>query len=304
MLPMSFKDKDLFYLPSKYNKIYQFRAKKQEYEIFGLICYWGAHYICFFKSDLQNERDSHMLSSSHWVCYDDLNVTKVLTWKDLIVKCLKARFHPTLLFYRKKKEENAKYSYRNNNNEDKALTQEDMKKLLDYSENQDKIIQSLYSKDELRSSRLRPANEGKPQSDDSISSRLKESIDSIRNDYKQNKANNNNIMDIDDSRQFNDINSLNVSNYESNNYNYINNNLDNNNKESIHIKDSDGKNLNYVQSVYNAGCFTDDGNQFEAPHLADNEWLCEKESCRNVNNLESAFCLSKSRFITFRVPNF
>jgi hypothetical protein len=84
MIPQRLSKDDLF--EDDTNKVYS------NYELYGMICFWGAHYIAYYKS---NEKDEH------WIYFDDTIVSKVENWKDVIIKCIKSHFHPTILLYRK-----------------------------------------------------------------------------------------------------------------------------------------------------------------------------------------------------------
>ena len=91
-LPLTFKIDDLFNIPEKVPSV--------EYEIFGLICYWGAHYVCYIKN--------HQDKMEFWENYDDNTIMKINDWSELIKKAIKSHLHPVVLFYRTK---DKKYSY-------------------------------------------------------------------------------------------------------------------------------------------------------------------------------------------------
>lgn len=90
--------KFFFMLPQAMNNsdIFQIYVKDQikPYTLFGMICYWSGHYVCFFQSP---EKEAGKL---FWVYHEDRTITKLKNFKDLIVLCLKNHYHPVMLFYR------------------------------------------------------------------------------------------------------------------------------------------------------------------------------------------------------------
>ncbi|CAM9480544.1 unnamed protein product, partial [Ectocarpus fasciculatus] len=60
------------------------------HELCGLVCFYGMHYICFF-------RDSS--SSSAFLLFDDARVRVVGSWGDVKEDCLRSRYQPVLLLY-------------------------------------------------------------------------------------------------------------------------------------------------------------------------------------------------------------
>lgn len=137
MLPQKFHNVDIYELFDIENK--------KSYELFGMVCYWGSHYICFFKSE-----------SQEWVSYDDTVVTKVSSWKELIIKCVKGHFHPVILFYKKSESDYSSIK--------ESLIEEDMKRILDYAVKYDLESLNLYKQDEINKS-LRPTSNDKTKSD-------------------------------------------------------------------------------------------------------------------------------------------
>jgi|LauGreDrversion4_2_1035121.scaffolds.fasta_scaffold454779_2 hypothetical protein len=85
-LPTTFRIDDLYNIPEKNRLV--------EYEMVGLICYWGAHYVCYIKH--QHEK------IEFWENYDDNTIIKINDWSELIKKAIKSHLHPVVLFYRTK----------------------------------------------------------------------------------------------------------------------------------------------------------------------------------------------------------
>jgi hypothetical protein len=99
------------------NNIYTY-ADKWSYKFWGMICYYGAHYCCYFYKH----------SIKRWVMFDDANVKEVrlnlmksdvvlickkeidrlnefqkvgATWQEVKQLCRRAHYQPSLLFYEK-----------------------------------------------------------------------------------------------------------------------------------------------------------------------------------------------------------
>jgi hypothetical protein len=123
MLPQRIKNSDAFEI---------IETKASDYELYGMICYWGTHYISYFKSD-------------KWVCYDDNRVYPLNSWNELIYNNLKGHYYPTILFY--KRFEKVKPN-------EPDLTTEEINKLIQFCNNYQEVPQ-MY-KDEDCITRLRP----------------------------------------------------------------------------------------------------------------------------------------------------
>ena len=55
-----------------------------------MIAYYGLHYVAFFFSEVENA----------WMMYDDTTVRHVGPYfSDLVNKCRKGRYQPSVLFY-------------------------------------------------------------------------------------------------------------------------------------------------------------------------------------------------------------
>jgi hypothetical protein len=247
MLPLKLKNQELFEL-SDPNNI-------KSYELFGLVCYWGSHYICFFKSDS---------SDTQWVSYDDTIVIKVPSWKDLIVKCLKSHFHPTILFY--KKSDSSNYSDLAALKE--TLTDEDINKLMDYSRKFDIESQKPYKSDELENNRLRPTSYDKKKTQIDLydlSNRPKGNFENEEWDFKNH---------IDPSITSNSKLSENKKDF-SNITNYSN---------AKHIESS-------KQHISDHKLYKNSADL--VPPIKDDEWICGNSICKNVNKNTDYQCLSK-----------
>jgi hypothetical protein len=249
MLPLKFRNKDLFELPDG--------ETSKQYELFGLVCYWGSHYISFFRSD--------DFDANYWVCYDDSVITKVNSWKDLIVKCLRGHFHPTILFYRKIDSEK---SFGQINEMKEQISNEEINKYLAFCENFDKENQLMYKNEDCETSRLRPSNSNKKKSDEDLTKILgkpkqstgysnvttetgKETGIGLSSSYKNlNKSE----MDVDCEE-----------NYEKNN-------------EQMKNK----RNTNELDPAY-------------IPSLQEDEWICDDAKCLNINKNFNPECLSKNK---------
>lgn len=250
MLPLKFTNKDLFELPDG--------EISKQYELFGLVCYWGSHYISFFRSD--------EFDANYWVCYDDTVITKVNSWKELIVKCLKGHFHPTILFYRKIDSEK---SFGQINEMKEQISNDEMNKFLIYCENFDKENQMIYKNEEWETSRLRPSNSDKKKSNEDLTKiigKMKQSTN-----YSNTVTETGRETGIGISTSHKNLNKSRMDIDEENTFE---------NNDTI-------KNKNY-------------NNQPDSPYmpsLQEDEWICENEICLNINKLFNPECLSKKFFI-------
>eukprot|EP00743_Colponemidia_sp_Colp-15_P012560 GILK01014338.1.p1 GENE.GILK01014338.1~~GILK01014338.1.p1 ORF type:complete len:801 (+),score=115.39 GILK01014338.1:238-2403(+) len=60
------------------------------YEFRGMVCYYGMHYIAFFRSN-------HLFGQ--WIMFNDSQVEPMGAWNRVVEKCLRERCHPTILFF-------------------------------------------------------------------------------------------------------------------------------------------------------------------------------------------------------------
>ena len=86
MLPKIVSNSDIFTVFSK--------DLIKNYLLYGIICYWAGHYVCFFQSNLKEE------GAIAWYFIDDKNIQKIKSWKELIIHCIKHHYHPIMLFYK------------------------------------------------------------------------------------------------------------------------------------------------------------------------------------------------------------
>ena len=262
MLPLKFRNQDLFELAD--NQI------NKAYELTGLVCYWGSHYISFFKSE---DNDN-----SYWVSYDDTIITKITSWKELIIKCIRSHFHPTILFYRRIEGESA-YSSMGDIKEN--ISDEELRRIMSYCVNYDKENQSTYKNEEADSNRLRPTSNDKKKSDEDVTQSLKKMRSSVNNfDHLKSNYNNeedkyeinneNKITDINENINFNGQNQIeNISNDIRLNMNKINSLNNNTYPSSYNIKND------------------------VMPNLNEDEWICEYQNCQNINKISEYLCFSK-----------
>ena len=66
------------------------KDKIADYSLYGFISYWNGHYISFYTNRYKE-----------WYFYEDMNSKKMLSWKDILIFCIKNHYHPIMLFYRK-----------------------------------------------------------------------------------------------------------------------------------------------------------------------------------------------------------
>ena len=66
------------------------KDKIGDYSLYGFISYWNGHYISFYTNKYKE-----------WYFYEDMNSKKMLSWKDILIFCIKNHYHPIMLFYRK-----------------------------------------------------------------------------------------------------------------------------------------------------------------------------------------------------------
>jgi hypothetical protein len=248
MLPLKLKNQELFQLSDNENS--------RSYDLFGLVCYWGSHYICFFKSDT---------IEGQWVSYDDNIVLKVASWKDLIIKCLKGHFHPTILFY--KKSEPSNYSDLTAMKEN--LTDEEINKLMDYSRKFDLESHKPYKTEELDNHRLRPTSFDKKKTQMDLYDLSNRPKNSVENDewglLKDTEPVLNNIKNVEK-----DTTTVPSSNY------YMNK------EKPDELKEQLKKNPKLFKN----------SSDLVAP-IKDDEWICENPVCKNVNKNTNYECLSK-----------
>lgn len=66
------------------------------YRLVGLVCFYGAHYVSFFR-ELEMPRYSYV--EPKWKIYDDSHVEEFYNWKYVIKRCAETAMRPTVLFY-------------------------------------------------------------------------------------------------------------------------------------------------------------------------------------------------------------
>ncbi|KNC49176.1 uncharacterized protein AMSG_05156 [Thecamonas trahens ATCC 50062] len=67
--------------------------RSSRYELGGMICFYGRHYVCFHKSSDSAEPQA-------WMYFDDERVRKVGdSWADVVAMCKSGRLQPTVVFY-------------------------------------------------------------------------------------------------------------------------------------------------------------------------------------------------------------
>ncbi|KAJ0402389.1 hypothetical protein P43SY_004098 [Pythium insidiosum] len=69
-----------------------------EYEFRGMVCYYGRHYVGFFKS----RAEENGKTSERWFLFDDTRVKPVGLWSDVRSRIERGGYQPTLLFYERK----------------------------------------------------------------------------------------------------------------------------------------------------------------------------------------------------------
>jgi hypothetical protein len=180
------------------------------------------------------------------VNYDDTIITKIPTWKELITKCLKAHFHPTILFYKKLDSERSYSSFSDIQNQ---MTDDEMCKIMDYCINYDKESEIPYKNEECDSHRLRPYPLDKKVSDENINKIIN------KNGNRELKDSGFNLL-VDDNKS--------------------NEKIDKNDKSDI-------VNINKIVPYDNNAL----------PNLSDDEWICERPKCQNINKITNYECLSK-----------
>ena len=74
------------------NEIFDFLDKDKiaDYSLYGFISYWNGHYISFYTNKYKE-----------WYFYEDMITKKMLSWKEILIYCIKNHYHPIMLFYRK-----------------------------------------------------------------------------------------------------------------------------------------------------------------------------------------------------------
>jgi len=68
-------------------------AAAREYELRAMVCYYGAHYACFTRTDEAGG------AGAVWTRFDDATVSEVGGWEALSVACARGHLQPTVLFY-------------------------------------------------------------------------------------------------------------------------------------------------------------------------------------------------------------
>lgn len=151
-LPSVFRVDDLYDIP-KTNQLV-------EYEMFGLMCYWGAHYVCYIKHEVDK--------IEFWENYDDTTIIRIKDWTDLIKRAIKSHLHPVVIIYRTK--DNKK---RIKDQNFLANEQEDILKFCKKLDEEHKIT------------RFDRTNISMANANNSISSKEKDDDEEINNKYKQ-----------------------------------------------------------------------------------------------------------------------
>eukprot|EP01087_Luapelamoeba_hula_P015919 TRINITY_DN4823_c0_g1_i1.p1 TRINITY_DN4823_c0_g1~~TRINITY_DN4823_c0_g1_i1.p1 ORF type:complete len:863 (-),score=74.65 TRINITY_DN4823_c0_g1_i1:81-2669(-) len=65
------------------------------YRLKGMICYYGLHYDCYFYNHQKKQ----------WFVFDDTIVKEAgASWNQLVSRCVRGRFHPSVLFYERVEE--------------------------------------------------------------------------------------------------------------------------------------------------------------------------------------------------------
>ena len=89
------------------------KEKISDYSLYGFISYWNGQYISFYTNRYKE-----------WYSYEDMNSKRMLTWKEIIVYCIKNHYHPVMLFYRKTDSKIAIY--------DPQIVEKDYIEIMDY----------------------------------------------------------------------------------------------------------------------------------------------------------------------------
>jgi hypothetical protein len=223
-----------------------------------MVCYWGAHYISYFKNDNKDDPNT-------WISYDDMIVRKIPTWKELIEKSIRAHFHPTILFYRKI--DNDDISYVRGGDVKNPLSEYDMKKIIAYCENYDKENEIPYKQSDNAQTRLRPSSKDKRASTTDINEKLKKSKFNLLDDSFEERTNT-----ISSHNEINKYQNTNTEEEKVQSPNIKVMSISNNKEKEIPSKKDSDKNL---------------------PIVGEDEWICQSLICRNVNKIDDHSCLSK-----------
>ncbi len=128
-LPTTFRIDDLYNVPDNNRPV--------EYEMFGLICYWGAHYVCYVKH--KHEK------LEFWENYDDNTIIKINDWSELIKKAIKSHLHPVVLFYKTKVD-------KKQSNYASSLSSKDQEEILKYCKKID--LEKKLKRNETKNSKV------------------------------------------------------------------------------------------------------------------------------------------------------
>lgn len=77
--------------------------KSPTYQLKGMICYVGAHYITYFRT-LPEESKDDLYSIGKWKIYNDDQVKEMFNWEDIIKESCAMLIKPTIIFYTQKKD--------------------------------------------------------------------------------------------------------------------------------------------------------------------------------------------------------
>ena len=238
----------------------------RKYEIFCIISYWNNHYVSYIKHEVGEE--------TFWVKNNDMIITKLNNYTEVVIDCMHNHFHPVLLFY--KRIDNDKGSV---NDAKEYIIEKQIQNIIEYCEKTD--IQSLsnYIKEKPL---LRPNLSIK-------------SVNSSMNEYlrrsKEMKSKNESMLDESSHKYRKDSeNEMKRKNTFTNReekttiieyLGFSNENFFTNKKEYFINVDKNNLDLN---DKVNGNC----GNLI----LNLNEsWACEK--CSNINSTNKAECISK-----------
>jgi hypothetical protein len=84
------------------------RAENCRFIFWGMICYYGAHYCCYFYNP----------TSQRWYMFDDEIVREVGTsWREVKERCQRSHLQPSLLFYEKYDPQQAAFYYQATEND-------------------------------------------------------------------------------------------------------------------------------------------------------------------------------------------
>jgi hypothetical protein len=130
LIPNVFDPRDIF------GEFKDRKAEKIKYFFKGMICFWGAHYFCYF-------RNFNASASDCWNLYDDQRVIKVGCWDEVLDRCLKGHEKPILLLFEELISEDVQYIAHTRHHLNNLIGEQQWRQMYKVAEETDKELEAL-----------------------------------------------------------------------------------------------------------------------------------------------------------------